>query len=446
MRIEVPEKVEFIINTLMDHGYEAYAVGGCVRDTILNREPGDWDITTSANPREVKELFKRTLDTGIKHGTVTVMLDKEGFEVTTYRIDGEYEDNRHPKEVEFTTSLIEDLKRRDFTINAMAYNSTEGLVDKFDGLGDINRKRITCVGNPMDRFEEDALRILRAVRFSAQLDFTIEEETKIAIEKKAENLKNISAERIRVELDKLLVSKEPTRLMVAYETGITKVILPEFDEMFLSEQNNPYHLYNVGVHTMKALEYIRNDHILRWTMLLHDIGKPATRTVGEDGIDHFYGHVEKGCLMAKKILKRLKFDNYTTDMVVRLIKWHDFDFVLTGYGMRKAINTIGEDLMELLFEVKEADIMAKNITTNQKRLDELKKSIELYREIKEKNQCVSLKTLQANGKDMIDLGYNPGREIGEVLKYLLEKVLEEPSLNNKEILLQLAEEYKERLS
>ncbi|MBQ8596767.1 MAG: CCA tRNA nucleotidyltransferase, partial [Lachnospiraceae bacterium] len=260
--ITLPEKVKFIIDTIMDAGYEAYAVGGCIRDSILGRIPDDWDITTSATPDQVKELFKRTVDTGIQHGTVTVMLDKEGFEVTTYRIDGEYEDSRHPKEVTFTANLVEDLKRRDFTINAMAYNDKAGLVDVFEGIQDIERKMIRCVGCPKERFTEDALRMMRAVRFSAQLGYEIEENTAVAIKELAGNLVNISAERIQVELVKLVTSPHPENLRIAYETGITKVILPEFDVCMETVQNNPHHCYTVGEHTLKSMQSIQPDKVL----------------------------------------------------------------------------------------------------------------------------------------------------------------------------------------
>jgi tRNA nucleotidyltransferase (CCA-adding enzyme) len=289
MEFQIPEKVQYIIDTLVDHGFEAYAVGGCVRDMILGKNPEDWDITTSAKPFEVKKVFKRTVDTGIEHGTVTVLLDKDHYEVTTYRLDGIYEDNRRPKEVSFTSSLEEDLKRRDFTINAMAYNPQLGIVDLFGGVKDLKNRLIRCVGNPMERFDEDALRILRAVRFSAQLDFQIEEATKLAIKEKAGLLKNISAERIRMELTKLLVSDNPDRLRLLYELGISKVILPEFDRMMTTPQKNIHHAYSVGEHTIKAVSAVagsvsenrfsaRERTILRWTMLLHEIEKPSTIT------------------------------------------------------------------------------------------------------------------------------------------------------------------------
>ena len=271
MKLTIPSNAEKILHILEENGYEAYVVGGCVRDSILGRNPNDWDITTSASPQQVKELFQRTVDTGLQHGTVTVLMDKEGYEVTTYRVDGDYEDGRHPKQVMFTSSLEEDLKRRDFTINAMAYHPERGLVDLFHGMEDMEHKIVRCVGDPMERFHEDALRILRAVRFSAQLGFTIEEKTKAGIQALAPNLKCVSAERIQTELVKLLVSPHPDYLRVAYETGITREFLPEFDACMETEQNTPHHCYTVGEHILHGLLLVRPDKVLRLTMLLHDI-------------------------------------------------------------------------------------------------------------------------------------------------------------------------------
>ena len=315
IQIEIPEKVNRIISTLAAAGYEAYAVGGCVRDALLGREPADWDITTSASPYQVKALFARTIDTGIQHGTVTVMLGKEGFEVTTYRLDGEYEDCRHPKEVVFTKSLLEDLKRRDFTINAMAYNEERGLVDEFDGVGDLKRGIIRCVGEARERFQEDALRMLRAVRFAAQLGFVLDEQTKQAICELRENLRKVSAERIQTELVKLLVSPHPERLLEAWETGMTAVVLPEFDACMACEQNNPHHSYSVGVHTIKSMGEVEADKVLRLTMLFHDFGKPQAKTSDANGIDHFRGHQQISEELAGGILRRLKFDNETIRQV-----------------------------------------------------------------------------------------------------------------------------------
>jgi tRNA nucleotidyltransferase (CCA-adding enzyme) len=451
MNFRIPEKVSNIIEELMRHGYEAYAVGGCVRDMVLGREPEDWDITTSATPQEVKRVFRRTVDTGIQHGTVTVLVEKEHFEVTTYRLDGEYEDNRHPKEVSFTSSLTEDLKRRDFTINAMAYNEKEGFIDLFGGMEDIKKGLIRCVGSAKERFDEDALRILRAVRFSAQLGFEIEEATMEAVKEKVEHLINISAERIRVELTKLILSDHPDRLRILYEAGITGVILPEFDAMMTTEQKNIHHVYSVGEHTIRTVEAVagpikekrfesRERVILRWTMLLHDIEKPSTLSIGKDGQGHFYGHQEKGAITAKNILKRLKFDNDTLDAVVHLIRWHDYRFVLTPAGMRKAASKIGKDYMNLLFEVNRADTSAKNPEHTDEKYERLETALQLYREIEEKGECVSLKELDINGRDLIAVGLNPGKELGDVLNRLLTQVIENPEQNQKETLLDMAKQ------
>ncbi len=449
MKIQVPDKVNYMIDTLNVHGFEAYLVGGCVRDMVLGRVPEDWDITTSAAPAKVKQIFHRTVDTGIQHGTVTVLLDQDHFEVTTYRLDGIYEDNRHPKEVSFTSSLEEDLKRRDFTINAIAYSKRKGFIDLFGGMEDLKNGLIRCVGRAEERFTEDALRILRAIRFSAQLDFTIEADTLKAVKDKAGLLTNISAERIRTELMKLLVSDHPDRLRLLYETGITAIVLPEFDKAMVTRQNNRHHIYTVGEHTIRSVCEVagkseenrftpKERAILRWVMLLHDLEKPNTVSVGKDGQDHFYGHQEKGAITAKAILKRLKFDNETIDAVVHLIRWHDYRFVLTPVGMRKAVSMIGKEYMDLLFEVNRADTSAKNPEFTSEKYEKLETAMELYKEIQEKKQCVSLKELNINGKDLIAAGYRPGRELGELLNRLLDCVIENPKLNQKEILLNLA--------
>lgn len=439
--IQLPEKVKYIIDTIMEAGYEAYAVGGCIRDSILLREPSDWDITTSASPYQVKELFRRTLDTGIKHGTVTVMLDKEGFEVTTYRIDGEYEDGRHPKEVTFTRNLTEDLKRRDFTINAMAYNEKDGLVDIFGGLEDIRRRTVRCVGNPLERFSEDALRMMRAVRFSAQLGYRIEEETSNAIRVLASDLKKISAERIQTELVKLLTSPHPDYLRMAYETGITKVVLPEFDLCMITEQKNPHHCYTVGEHTLVAMQVVRADKVLRLAMLFHDMGKPLCVTTDEEGIDHFHGHPSASEEIAGNVLHRLKFDNDTIYMVKKLVKYHDQYIEPQPKNVRRAIRKMGEDVFPLLLEVKEADVQAQSDFLREKKEQNLKDVMDVYQRILEENQCVSLKTLAINGKDLIDqAGMKPGKELGEVLNELLDLVTEDPARNTREYLLKAAKE------
>lgn len=439
--ILIPEKVNRIISTLAAAGHEAYAVGGCVRDAVLGRIPADWDITTSASPLEVKALFPRTIDTGIQHGTVTVMLGHEGFEVTTYRVDGEYEDCRHPKEVQFTKSLIEDLKRRDFTINAMAYNDEEGLVDEFDGIGDLERGIIRCVGDAEERFTEDALRMLRAVRFSAQLGFVLEENTRAAIETLCGNLKKVSAERIRAELVKMLVSSHPEKIRDAWETGMTRVVLPEFDACMACAQNNPHHIYSVGEHTIRALQEAEADPILRLTMLLHDFGKPAAKTTDENGIDHFHGHPAVSEELAADILRRLKFDNETIRQVKKLVYFHDYHPALTPAGVRRAANKIGEELFPLYLKVQRADILAQNPKTQETKLANLKEVQKLYEKILEEKNCFTLKHLAVTGRDLMEAGIPAGPGLGEILNHLLELVIEEPERNEKEWLVREAVEY-----
>ncbi len=467
MKMQLPENVSYIIGKLEEQGYEAFAVGGCVRDAMLGREPEDWDITTSAQPEEIKRVFAKTIDTGIQHGTVTVMIDHVGYEVTTYRIDGEYEDGRHPKEVSFTTNLKKDLERRDFTINAMAYNDTVGLVDEFHGIEDLHRGIIRCVGDAGQRFDEDALRMLRAVRFSGQLGFEIEEKTRKAIIERASHLEKISAERIRVELTKLLVSKESNRLQVAYETGMTAVFLPELDAMMTCGQNTIHHIYTVGEHTLHAVkrmneffggaqlwqtdylsdatkEWIEKtcrtfsgkQHVMLATaMLFHDIAKPLTKEVDEWGDDHFYGHPQQGARMTKEIMKTLTFDNETTDTVKRLVEWHDYRIEPSMKAVRRAASKIGSDIMKMIFLVQYADVLSQNPVTMQEKIKKLDRVVALYEEIIAKKQALSVKELAINGKDLIQAGVKPGPAMGELLEALLEVVIEEPEKNTKDILM-----------
>ena len=434
MKIQLPEKVKVIIQTLEAAGYEAYAVGGCVRDSVLGRIPADWDITTSALPEQVKELFHRTIDTGIEHGTVTVMMDKEGFEVTTYRIDGEYRDHRHPEQVNFTGELKEDLRRRDFTINAMAYNDRCGMVDAFGGIEDLKHGVIRCVGMAGERFEEDALRILRAVRFAAQLGFEIEKETADAARALAGNLKDISAERIQTELVKLLVSPHPEMLRTAYELGITRVVLPEFDVMMETPQHHPHHMYSVGEHTLKALEFTDPEKVLRLSVLFHDFGKPQTRTT-VDGVDHFHGHANVSAQETVRIMRRLKFDNATMDQVKRIVLYHDARPQPDERQIRRLLHRAGEDIFPGLFQVMGADILAQSEYRKIEKLVNLERVHQVYDEILKRKDCISLKNLQVTGKDLIAAGMEPGKKIGEILNQMLEDVLETPEHNEREYLL-----------
>ena len=453
--MNIPEGAKHIIDTLLSHGFEAYIVGGCVRDMLLGRVPEDWDITTSAKPDEVKSLFRRTVDTGIEHGTVTVLIKDESFEVTTYRMDGVYEDHRHPKEVVFTPSLEEDLKRRDFTINAMAYNDEKGVIDLFGGRADLEKGIIRCVGDPNERFNEDALRMLRGIRFAGQLQFDIEEKTLAAIRNLAGTLVNISAERIRVELTKLLISDGADRLSLAYETGLTEYFFSEFDEMMHTPQNNPHHCYNVGEHSIHVAEYVnaevkeknktegiidKKTHVaLAFAALLHDVAKPDCRTTDENGVDHFHGHDVSGEKKSGEILRRLKFDNDTVSLVKCLVRFHDARYHdVKKSGMRRIIGKVGKDRMPLLFILQKADIMGQSEYKRSEKLEVLTKGETLYGEIREAQEAVTVAELAVSGRDLIDeKGYESGPEIGRELNRLLELVMDDPELNTRERLLEL---------
>ncbi len=467
--ITLPRKVRTIIETLASAGFEAYAVGGCVRDSILGRAPKDWDITTNAEPWQVKRLFRSTIDTGIEHGTVTVMLDHEGFEVTTYRIDGKYEDNRHPSEVSFTRELGEDLLRRDFTINAMAYNESKGLVDLFGGIEDLKNGVIRAVGNPAERFNEDALRIMRAARFASELGFEIEEETEKAMADYAENIRDVSAERIRVELQKLIMGKAPEKLYILLKCGVTKIVFPEWDECVATEQESKYHIANVGEHTMICLRVLhellgigaskgrtlsdfavhdfsedfteKEKTILCLAVLLHDIGKPQAKTMDGD-VAHFYGHPEQSADIAVKILHRLKYDNDTVHMVKTLVAHHDdrirYNWDKGSRSAAKLMNKIGEKASRMLIPLMYADVFGHSPEYFDESLEVMAKLEARLEEFISSKEAASLKDLKINGRDLIDMGLAPGRELGIVLDELLTEVLEEPQLNEREVLLERA--------
>lgn len=442
-KIDIPDSVKLIIDVLEKNGYEAFAVGGCVRDTILNRKPQDWDITTSALPNQVKELFNRTIDTGIEHGTVTVMMKRVGYEVTTYRIDGEYNDSRHPESVEFTVNLIEDLKRRDFTINAMAYNPNVGLVDAFGGIDDIKNKVIRCVGQAEERFTEDALRILRAVRFSAQLGFDIEENTMLAIKKLAPTLEKISAERIHVELEKLILSSHPDKLITAYNAGITRIVLPEFDRIMECQQNTPYHMYNVGEHTIKVMENVPATKEMRWAALLHDMGKPDSLTYDKKIPEktHFYGHAHMGAKMVSPILRKLRLDNKTIKTVTRLVECHDDRPVSDGRTpkkVRESVNKIGKDIYPMYLQLTYGDFQGKSSYGKEKGFDDYLYVKEQFEYIMDNNICTSVAELNISGGDLINAGCPKGEIIGKILNSLLNKVIDNPDLNKKDTLLDIA--------
>lgn len=402
MRIEMPYEAEWIIKKIRERGFEAFAVGGCVRDTILGRTPGDWDITTSARPEEVKAIFGKTVDTGLKHGTVTIIKNHQGYEVTTYRIDGEYHDGRHPDSVEFTASLEEDLKRRDFTINAMAYSHETGIVDRFGGMEDLRDGIVRCVGCAHDRFREDALRILRAIRFAAQLGFVIEEETLKAISDIAPSLKKVSKERIQVELTKLLLSDHPGEIALVEQTGIAPYVTDGFSEAFLQ----------AGAEAAEAelarLARLPKERSVRWAGFLCRLTPEKTA----------------------KILKGLKLDNETIDDARNIVRIFQSSLPPDKVQIRRALSKSTERQFDGGLSLKEME--------GDESVAEIRR---LWQEIREAGDCLRLKDLAVNGGDLLKLGMTPGKEIGEALNSLLELVLEEPSLNRRELLLEKMSSY-----
>ena len=421
MHIDIPEDVQFILKKLGRAGYEAYIVGGCTRDSILGKLPQDWDITTCAMPEQVKQLFPRTIDTGIKHGTVTVMIGVNGYEVTTYRVDGVYEDSRHPRDVTFTRSLEEDLKRRDFTINAMAYNPEKGLVDLFGGIQDLEKGRIRCVGDPRARFSEDALRMMRAVRFAAQLGFVIEEDTACAVKELTGNLVRISAERIRSELEKLLISPHPELIEAAYRLGITGTVLPEYDAL-TGLMAIPASIYeNARKHTAALLPEAAETKPQRFAALMAYMDPEQVEI----------------------IMRRLKFDNSTRILTERLVRFQSFAFENTEAGMRKFLYETGEDLFPELVRMRAAQIAAGEPGEAAAARRDLKEKKELFRKVTESGQCFSLDKLAVSGNDLIAAGVKPGRKLGVLLHKLLEEVIKDQNLNEKDRLIRMALEQSE---
>lgn len=430
--IILPSEVSRAIARIENAGYEAFIVGGCVRDSLLGQAPKDYDITTSALPTEIEEIFKdcKVIETGLKHGTVTVLINGMPLEITTYRIDSDYTDNRHPNSVEFTKSLHEDTARRDFTMNAVAYNDNSGIVDYFGGKNDIDNKVIRCVGNADRRFNEDALRILRAVRFSSVLGFEIESETKKAIFKNKHLLLNISAERIANELVKLLCGKNVKSVLLEY-IDVLGVVIPELLPMKNFDQRNYHHIYDILEHTAVAVESVEPTPVLRMSALFHDVGKPHCFSIGEDGVGHFYGHAKIGAEMADMILARLKFDNTTRELAVKLIKWHDVQIESHTGAVKRSLGRLSPEVFFLLIKLKRADNLAQNpkYIYRQKYYDELE---HLANKILEEKQCFSLKDLAVNGRDLISWGVKPGKEMGKILNILLDDVISGKASNDKE--------------
>lgn len=435
--IEVSAPVQFLIQELEKCGHEAYMVGGCVRDNILGRVPHDYDICTSATPDEIIKAFtyEQIIPTGLQHGTVTILINDEPYEITTYRIDGEYTDNRRPDSVEFTDNLIEDLERRDFTINAMAYNPRIGLIDPFDGMRDIRNRRIVCVGSARERFKEDALRILRAIRFAAQLDFSIASDTSFEILMQYKNLENISIERINSEFVKIAKTTKLSEELTRYG-NVFWLFIPELKDMFRFPQNNPYHCYDVWNHTLAAINNCYSDDLItRLAVLFHDIGKPHCYQDDKDGIRHFKGHGRVSADMTDNIMRRLRFDNDTREKVVELVYYHDATFEVGTKYVKRWLNKIGEKQFRRLLELRKADIKAQNPKYEEDRIQKVNDIKILLDEVLSEETCFTLKDLAVNGGDLISIGYKSGKELGSVLNTLLQMVINEEIINDKEILL-----------
>lgn len=440
--INIPKGAAAIIDTLQSNGFEAYLVGGCVRDSILKRPVHDWDITTSATPDEMKKVFANTkiIETGIKHGTLTILSVDGFYECTTYRIDGAYSDGRHPDIVRFTKSLTEDLKRRDFTINAMAYNDKEGLIDLFGGRLDLMDHVIRCVGNPEDRFKEDALRIMRALRFAAQLEFDLEMKTKIAAFQMSDTLTKVSAERINSEFCKIL-TQTMGRQIIDYYREIIAVFIPEIKDMFDFEQNNPYHMFNVWDHTIEALVRAvlfmdQNNLTLALATLFHDIGKPHSYQDDPNGIRHFYGHAAKSAEITDSIMRRMRFNNNIREQVVTLVKYHDADIKPEAKYVKRWLNKLdSEHLLRCLFMLKYSDISGQVVKNRAERLREVSELFTVLDDVINQQACFSLKDLAVNGGDLIAAGIKPGKGIGAILNQMLELVLNDECANDKDALL-----------
>ena len=437
-KINIPADANELIHTLQNNGHSAYIVGGCVRDSILGRTPHDWDICTSATPSEMLEIFKdkKIIETGLQHGTVTVVVNGEPYEITTYRIDGIYSDNRRPDTVTFTDKLVEDLRRRDFTINAMAYNDEEGLIDPFNGMEDIKYKKISCVGRAEDRFGEDALRILRAIRFAAQLEFTIMPGTDREIHKQYKNLENISIERINSEFCKIASSDDFCVELLLYK-DVFSLFIPELKDMFDFPQNNPWHIWDVFGHTIHAIEYCDSDDlVVRLAVFFHDFGKPHSYQDGEDGIRHFKGHGKVSADMTDSIMKRLRFDNETRNNVVELVYYHDATFEVGKKYVKRWLNKIGEKQFRRLLQVKKADNKAQNLELSSDRIKELSEIEALIDEVLQEDECFSLKDLAVNGNDVKKvMMLKEGKDVGYWLNEILKRVIDGELNNNRDDLI-----------
>lgn len=433
--VKLPQSVQFILERLHRQGYEAYVVGGCVRDGLNGEAPHDWDVCTSALPEQTKACFADCglVEIGIKHGTIAVVLDHQPYEITTYRIDGEYLDNRHPEQVKFTPSLREDLARRDFTINAMAFAEETGVIDLFGGVNDLHNRLIRCVGNPDKRFQEDALRILRALRFASRLNYTIEKDTSDAIHRNAPLLQHIAAERIREELIGILCGKGVETILNEYRDVIA-IFIPELTPTFDFDQHNPHHCFDVYRHMVRSVSLIAPEPILRLTMYFHDIGKPQVSLRGENGIGHFRGHPTLSADISSSVFHRLRFSNEVTRSCLLLITYHDARYRGSHRQIKRLLQILGEENMRRLFQVQLADLMAQSDFCREEKRAALEAMMEETNRILTERQCFTLKQLAINGHDLISIGITDGKQIGEVLHQLLEEVIDETLPNEKNAL------------
>ena len=434
--LTLPTPVAFLLDRLNAAGYAAYAVGGCVRDALMGTVPHDWDVCTAALPQQVEAVFEaqRIIETGLKHGTVTVLVEDTPYEITTFRTESGYSDHRRPDRVEFVPRLDQDLSRRDFTINAMAYHPDEGLVDLFGGQQDLNRGLIRCVGDPDARFGEDGLRLLRALRFAARLGFAIEDETGASIHRNRELLGSISAERIFSELKGLLLGQDAGRLLLEYQDVIFTV-LPELAPMAGFDPHSPHHDADVWTHTCRAVDFGPRDATLRLALLFHDCAKPQTLELDESGQGHFYGHDLAGAELAARCLNRLRCDNDTKRTVVELVRWHDTPIPLERRPLRRRVSKLGVDRVRQLIDLRRADVLAQAREGQGEKLDRLTQAQAALDALMAEESCFSLKDLAVNGRDLIAQGFPAGPGLGTVLQGLLDAVLDERVENSREALL-----------
>ncbi len=438
MKFEIPAGARHILQTLNGAGYEAYLVGGCARDLLRGVTPHDWDICTSAHPNETERCFAgyRIIETGLKHGTITVLVEGEPYEITTYRTEGPYSDRRRPDYVRFVPDLTEDLARRDFTMNAIAMDLDGNLRDPFGGAMDIKAGLIRCVGEPDQRFQEDGLRVMRALRFGAVFGYGIEAQTARAVHENRAMLDRVAAERINTELCKLLVGQSIGNILRQYPDVFCQ-FWTELAPLVALEQHNPWHCWGGWEHTIHAVEAAPADVTLRLTMLLHDIGKPACKSTDEQGIDHFYGHPAVSAKLADEMLRALKFDNKTRERVVLLVERHDAQLPPRSQVIRRWLNRLGPEAFFQLLEVKRADGMGQNPEKVRDRLAELDEIRAKAEQILAEKQCLTLKDLAVDGRDVIAAGIEPGPEVGKVLEGLLDQVLNGDTMNEREALISI---------